>query len=556
MAEATHAVDQKVNELKSAHAVGDLISISERIRMCRDCLDGVRKVAEDWSHISARFKQCPNVASVIAEEMLSGPVVVTRQLQLTIQTLAALDSGKDVCPASRVQRLPNGQVAVSVFPATGLFDRLTFMGLGAQVWMQPGIREHDIHGSRADVARQGRISGVSAVLGAGNVSSIPATDSLNRLMFEGRQVVLKMNPVNEYLAPLFEVAFASLIREGLFRIITGGADVGTELINHPDVCEVHVTGSTQTHDAIVWGADPVERQRRRQTNNPLLKKPVTSELGNVSPWIIVPGHFSNRQLNSQAQHVAASITNNASFNCLATKVIVTWRKWEQRDEFLRLVSHHLNQTALRPAYYPGAVERYRRFAATNIDPDDSNRLPWALLQGQSIDERPELFTEESFVCVCAETALDADTPEAFAESAMDFVNDQMIGSLCASITFPESFNQTHSAARDQCLQKLRYGSICVNQWSGLAYALTSPPWGAFPGATLDNVESGIGSVHNTYLLEGHEKTVLQGPLINFPKPVWFPAHRNAPGVARQLMALYYRPSVARLPQLFAAALRG
>jgi len=39
-------------------------------------------------------------------------------------------------------------------------------------------------------------------------SSIPATDSLHKIMLEGRGVVLKMNPVNEYLTPLLKSAFA------------------------------------------------------------------------------------------------------------------------------------------------------------------------------------------------------------------------------------------------------------------------------------------------------------------------------------------------------------
>jgi len=96
----------------------------------------------------------------------------------------------------------------------------------------------------------------------------------------------------------------------------------------------------------------------------------------------------------------------------------------------------------------------------------------------------------------------------------------------------------------------------VNQWSGLAYGLTSPPWGAYPGATVKDVQSGIGNVHNTYLLDHVEKTVLEGPLVNFPKPIWFPSHRNAVDVANRLVRLYQNPSVLHLPGLFAAAISG
>ena len=547
---------EAVNRLLSVVNPPQNFSIESRIELCRECIDGVLEHAMEWAEAAATGKGLPADSPVRAEDILSGPAVVARQLQLTIQTLLALQGGETPRLPGVPGRLSNGQLSVPVFPTTGYFDSLTFMGLRGAVRMQEGVEESDIHGDLPNRVHQTKITGTSAVLGAGNVSSIPATDSLNRIMFEGRRVLLKMNPVNEYLAPIFEKAFAALIRENLLAIMTGGADVGAQLVSHERVDDVHITGSAATHDLIVWGTDPDEARLRKQENNPVLAKAVTSELGNVTPWIIVPGQYSTKQLNSQAQHIAASITNNASFNCLATKVIVTWEDWDQRKEFLRLVQHHLDQTPSRPAYYPGAAERFRRFANSEVSPDDRNRLPWTLLTNVQFDERPELFREESFVCVCAETTLSGGTATEFLETATDFVNDQMSGTLCASVTMPTAFRRQHSETIERSLRKLRYGSVCVNQWSGLAYGLISPPWGAYPGATLQNIESGIGNVHNTFLLDKVEKTVLEGPLINFPKPIWFPAHQNGVDVAMRLLKLYHRPSVMRLPGLFAAALTG
>lgn len=532
------------------------LSIPARIALCRDCMAGVIEHAEHWAASAAVAKGLTADSEVRAEDMLSGPAVVARQLQLTMQTLSALQSaGRPTLPG-KVYRLPSQKVCVPVFPTNGYFDSLTFMGLRGTVRMQDGVEPERIHGDLPEQVSEGLISGISAVLGAGNVSSIPVTDSLNRIMFEGRRVVLKMNPVNEYLTPIFQKVFAPLIRENLLAIVTGGADVGTELVNHSCVSDVHITGSEATHDKIVWGTDPEQAQQRKQNNTPLLTKPVTSELGNVTPWIIVPGHYSKNQLQSQAQHVATSITNNASFNCLATKVVVTWNRWQQREEFLALVQHFLKQTPARPAYYPGAAERFRRFSGLETTPDDNNCLPWTLLEDQKFDERQMLFREESFVCVCAETQLGGESPAEFLRLATEFVNQQMTGTLCASVTFPAAFRKQNGEAAESALRQLRYGSVCVNQWSGLAYGLVSPPWGAYPGETLQDIQSGIGNVHNTYLLHGVEKTVLEGPLINFPKPIWFPSHRNGLSVARQLLALYNHPSMIRLPKLFAGALMG
>ena len=553
---AIDAVSKAVEELQQRSRVGQCITLEDRVRLCRECLDGLVNIADEWIHTGARIKQCPDNTGVLAEEMLSGPAVISRQLRLTMQTLSTLKQSTRPHLPGRVQRLPNGQLAVPVFPTAGLFDSVTFSGLKGRVHLPVDVAESDLHGRLLDVVRGGALGGITAVLGAGNVSSIPVTDCLNRIMFDGRQVVLKMNPVNQQFAEPIERAFAPLLQHGLLRILTGGSDVGQQLVHHPGISDVHVTGSVTTHDAIVWGDTPEVRHQRKQANDPLLKKPVTSELGNVSPWIIVPGRYSQAQLHSQARHLVASMTNNAGFNCLTTRLIVTWDRWEQRNEFIALLEHYLAQTPMRPLWYPGAADRYRRFTGTNVEPDENNCLPWKLLKNQSKQERPELYEEESFVCVCAESPLDAASPTDFLEKATDFVNDEVFGSLCASVTFPNPFGREHPAEKARCLERLRYGTVCVNQWSGLAYGLVSPPWGAYPGANINNIDSGIGNVHNTYLIDRYEKFVLEGPLINFPKPVWFADHKTALSVAKELFALYDQTSMTRLPSLFASALRG
>ena len=539
----------------SLSPIDEPLSIQRRIQLCAECLNATIAVAPEWTALAIRAKGLPTDSPAQAEDILSGPTVVARQLQLSMQTLRRISDEQNPLLPGKTTRLSNGQLSVPVFPTAGFYDSLTFMGLQASVRLDASANEKNLHGTLADEIRRETTSGISAVLGAGDVSSIPATDSLNRILFEGRRVALKLNPVNDYLAPVFQKAFAPLINAGLMQILTGGADVGHLLICSPDVADVHITGSGQTHDAIVWGTDDLANERR-QNNKPLLDKPVTSELGNVTPWIIVPGNYSERQLHSQAQHLTASITNNASFNCLATKVILTWERWPQRKRFLELLEFYLAQTPIRPAYYPGAAERFRRFSGKQISPNDNNELPWTLLQDQRIEERSELFTEESFVCVCAETQLPAKSPAEFLTHAVEFCNERMTGTLCASITVPVGFRKRYDNVIEDAISRLRYGSVCINQWSGLAYGLISPPWGAYPGATLSNIQSGIGAVHNTYLLDRFEKTVLHGPLINFPRPVWFSGHQNAVNVANRLLQLYHRPSFLKIPRLFLAALNG
>jgi hypothetical protein len=545
---ASHAAIKSLEEL--AALPPEKISIEKRIQLCRECAERVVQMAPEWVRPEADVKGLPTGQR--AEAVLSGPSVVLRQLRLSIQTLSSvLKNGRPTLPG-KTRTSATGQLAVPVFPTTGFFDSMVFAGLTAEVHMQPGVQADQLHGDHPEHLNSGRVDGIALVLGAGNVSSIPATDTLNRVLFDGRRVLLKLNPVNAYLEPIFNEVMGPLVNAGLLRIVTGGGDVGATLVRDDRVTEIHVTGSVLTHDAIVWGTGPGETR----PGQPITDKCVTSELGNVTPWIVVPARYSGKELSSQAQHLAASITNNVSFNCIATKMIVTSRHWPQRDEFLQLLQQALDETPTRKSYYPGAADRYARFAAVE-DPRDANgHLPWKLLPDQQPSERPELFAEESFVCVCAETALDESDSKKFLEAAVAFVNDRLYGTLSATITLPNALQKSEPVWLEQTIGAMRYGTVCLNQWSGLAYGLISTPWGAWPGSTYEDVQSGIGSVHNTYLLANHEKSVLKGPLVNSPKPIWFPSHRKAETVGWKLLELYHRPSLLRLPGLAIAAATG
>ncbi len=554
---STPAIDRALAELQLGARRLAAASLEERIGWAKACLEAVAAAAREWVEVACQAKQIPAGCAARAEEILVGPVSVARYLQLIVATLDELrTSDRPRLPGA--PRIVHGQLRVPMFPTWQLYDALLFRGVSAETWLEPDATLENLFGDAPQrlARRELPAPRVALVLGAGNVSAIPATDALTLILQSDAAVLLKMNPVNDYLGPIFERAFAPLIAAGVLRIAYGGAEVGGYAVNHPLVDSVHITGSTDSHDAIVWGADPAERQRRQHANAPLVTKTVTSELGNVTPWTIVPGRYSDSQLLAQAESIAASIANNASFNCIATKMLITWKHWPDRDRFLDLVASILDRIPARFAYYPGASQRFAEFAGRSADTADDGRLPWTLRRDVAPATEPRLFQRESFVCVTGETALDAGSPLEFLDRAVDFMNDELWGTLAAGLTVPDEIRCEHPAELDAALRRLRYGSIGVNQWPGLAYALMSPPWGAFLGANLSDVQSGLGFVHNTCLLERPQKTILRAPLAMFPKPSWFSTHRRPEALAWKLCELYCRPSLWKLPGLFNQALRG
>lgn len=530
--------------------------MAERLHLIREIRRLVSRHARKWVEASAQAKSLETSAQR-SEEILAGPVTVTRYLTILLQNLEFISQHQTVQLPAKIRELASGKLAVPVFPVPSLYDPILFWGLRAEVWMQPGIQRQQIHGKLLEqLLTPPAPAPVSVVLGAGNVSVIPITDALAKLFQESHVVILKLNPVNDYLKEVFDQVLAPVIEPGWLTIVTGGADVGKQLIESPETSTIHITGSQQTHDAIVWGNTPEQIAERKRENRPLLSKPITSELGNVSPWMIVPGKYTSRQLKLQAINIAAALTNNSGFNCLTPRVLLTARDWPQREQFLSLLKHNLSLIPARVPYYPGSQQRYEEFMEHAAPLTTDGTLPWQLLTNFPMKEPSRLFAEESFLPVCVEICLETETPEEFLRTAVEFCNDHLYGTLSASLTCTDTFRKQQQQLLEEQIDRLWYGAVCINQWAGLVYGLMTPPWGGAPGSTLANIQSGLGSVHNLYFLDQFEKTVFSGPLCNFPKPIWSPTHTQAENVAWKLLDLYTRPSPWRLPTLFTSALLG
>jgi aldehyde dehydrogenase (NAD(P)+) len=543
-------------------------SVSERIALLKQLLDGYVAVAEESVIAGCKNKGIDPSSPLSAEEWLAGPSVVIRNLRLLIESLEKIERGQSPIDAGRVRTRADGRVAVDVFPASGL-DKLLFAGFQAEVWMKEGVKAGDVtaraaaHYKTKPEERKGR---VALVLGAGNVASIPPTDVLYKMFVEGKVCLLKMNPVNAIVGPFIERAFAPAIERGLCAVSYGGGDVGAYLVEHAEVDEIHITGSDKTHDLMVWGAPGPEREARKKKKEPLLKKEITSELGNVSPVIVVPGPFTDAELAFQGDSITAAIANNASFNCNSAKLLVQAKGWDGREKLRNAVAESLGRVPVRKAYYPGAEQRWKELVeqrpnAQRIGEAPAGTLPWAIIPDVDPAKTDDkVFHMEPWCSVISETAIGSADPVAFLEAAVKFCNDQVWGTLSATIiVHPTTAKDPKvAAALDKALVELRYGTVAINHWPALGFAFGVTPWGGHPSSTLEDIQSGKGWVHNTFMLNDDdiEKVVIRGPLVVKPKPPWFAGHKTAHELGRKMVAMEASPSWMKLPGLIFKALGG
>ncbi len=512
------------------------------------------EAAGAWTRRSCKAKGLAFDAPEAGQEWLAGPYVALRNLRLLRRSLK--DIARHGAPRlpGRAWTRPNGQVAVPVFPVD-LYDRLFFYGTTAETWMAPDVDLDRLAATIAPAYRDPPEPALCLVLGAGNVSSIGPMDAFYKLFVERKTAVIKTHPANAYLGPAWAHGFAALIEEGFVAIVHGDAAEGEFLCRHESVDEIHITGSDKTHDRILFGADTAANKAARRL---VLDKPISSELGNVSPVIVAPGRWTEAQLQYHGENVATSLANNAGFNCNASRVLITHAAWPQRAAFLEAIRASLRRIRTRKAYYPGAAERHQRFLDCHprgeiFGEGGDGRLPWLMITGVDPAAEDEIcFQTEAFCGVFAETALPAEDAADFLAQAAGFANERLWGTLNATILAPPS---TPSGALEACVAALRYGTVSINHWAAVGYGLGSTPWGAFPGHDAYRIESGQGVVHNAFMLGRPQKSVVRGPFVQWPKPAWFASHRMSHEVGRRLTAFEARPSPWRTPGILAAALR-
>jgi acyl-CoA reductase-like NAD-dependent aldehyde dehydrogenase len=554
----------------NAHA-GEWVALpfDEKVALLERLRPRIMAEADAMVRETQRAKGIDASSSWGAEDWITGPWAFLQGTTALLTTLHRVQKGAPPVETTKTRTRTGGQTVVSIFPATPQ-DSLLLSGYGAEVWMMPGVsRQAAVQGAAAMYRGEGYADpGVALVLGAGNVGTITTLDILHMLYTEGSVCVVKMNPVNDYLSPHFAEIFAEFIERGWLRFVHGGPDVGGYLAHHEGVHAVHMTGSAATHDANVWGVGPAA-EARRASGERLLVKPITSELGGVSPMIVVGGEWTNSDLQFQAEHLVTSKLNNAGHNCIATQVIVVPESWPQADALLDRVRAVIAALPPRPQYYPRAAAKVAAAVDGHASAEHLGRGDLCtLVPDLSVQGAESLVNDEVFAGAMGVVRLPGTTTADYLRNAVAFANDVLPGTLGASIVIDPATAKRDKAALDTAIADLRYGSIGINAWTGLNFLLGYTPWGAFPGHTEEEIGSGIGFVHNAFLLQDVQKGVawmpfrplhrsaLSGQLHMSPKPPFFVTNKTGATTARRLSEYLATGNHVGLVGIFASALRG
>jgi acyl-CoA reductase-like NAD-dependent aldehyde dehydrogenase len=362
------------------------------------------------------------------------------------------------------------------------------------------------------------------------------------------------------------VLFSKLVlmlwfKNGFMRIIYGGVEEGSYLCNHPTVDEIHMTGSDKTFDSIVFGLG-AEGAKRKAQRKPLNEKRFTGELGNVSPYIIVPGPWSSRDIAAQGEMLARCLVINSGFNCLTPRVIVQSAGWELRTMLNDAIGAVLKQVETRKAYYPGAAQRMGRFLSEHLGANQygsaqAGHLPWTYITGLDPDNSEDIcFRNEAFCGLFSEVGLEASSVERFLDRAVDFANQTLWGNLTATIiAHPDSLRDKNvGSAIERAVADLRYGMILINQFAGIGFMAQTTTWGAYPGNDIYDIQSGSGVTSNVLMFDDPEKSVVRSPFKIRPDPFALTS-RNPVDFAKKLADFQHKPMWWKIPSYLWSAAR-
>eukprot|EP00746_Dinoflagellata_sp_MGD_P024637 gnl/MRDRNA2_/MRDRNA2_157870_c0_seq1.p1 gnl/MRDRNA2_/MRDRNA2_157870_c0~~gnl/MRDRNA2_/MRDRNA2_157870_c0_seq1.p1 ORF type:complete len:219 (-),score=28.94 gnl/MRDRNA2_/MRDRNA2_157870_c0_seq1:26-682(-) len=138
------------------------------------------------------------------------------------------------------------------------------------------------------------------------------------------------------------------------------------------------------------------------------------------------------------------------------------------------------------------------------------------------------FQKEAFCPVVLEVGLDtAATLEAFLPVAVDFCHTKCWGSLTCTLVVDDATKSSHREALDQIVDSMKFGVIGINFPPAAANAFPLLSWGAYPGHTNRDIQSGMGHVGNFGCYDNLQNVIMESRFRNLHQFKLAPSRRPA-----------------------------
>jgi len=329
-------------------------------------------------------------------------------------------------------------------------------------------------------------------------------------------------------------------------ITEGDMEASQYLTQHDGFQQTHLTGSNYTYENIVYGKTLNDKERSLKTYPKVNKKPITSELGNVTPIIVHPGNWSRSEIKHQAKKIVTAKLNNSGFNCIAAQVVVLPKDWKHTEKLKNDIKYYLKKIGDTTSYYPGANENLDDLINTNNYEQINNLSCSTPFLVTELDFEKEYGNKEVWSTALYFKELTYNSYENFAINAINYVNNELWGNLGVTVLIKNFKKKTNKLIMKNYVDELKYGTVAINEWSALGFVIPTLPWGGYPGNKDNDIQSGQGYVHNSFLFESPQKGIVYSkfrlsPLID---PPWFVTNKKAHRIFKHLT--YYQATKSKI----------
>ena len=351
-----------------------------------------------------------------------------------------------------------------------------------------------VKGEPKQVSPLAKPAGVIAISGAGNYSS--SIEMAMALFLENKAVIHKPHKLNEESDKVWEKIFQPLIDVNALAFC--GSDQGRALPKLEGLHAIYFTGST-----------PVAHSIQNAATAPLV-----SECGGNNPCIIVPGKWTDKEIQHQAIQLASIGKLNGGAICGRPQTIITSKNWAQRDQFLNALRKAIAEdTYAAGTYYPGVDKTKEEFlinqpTAEILTPEGGKHAKSEFVLIPDVKEEDFAVTNEAFCQIYSEVPLDtSEDVNDFLNAATSFCNNKLLGSLGCMILVDNNTIKANENRVRQAIRELNYGGIAVNTVPPNIWLNAYLTWGGNGERTEDFV-SGVGNFGNALNYENIEKSVL------------------------------------------------
>ena len=407
-------LDRIIGRLREHATEFARLHVATKIELLEDCLRGTRDVATDWVTAACRAKGISLTRRSRAKSGSPAPRSRSATSAFSRAPCArSTSTARPSCARSTSASSPHGAVGVRVTPYDA-FDAALYGGITAETWLQPGIERARRRRSPGVVLQEERPRGPACRSSSARATSRPSRrwTSSTRCSSTGASCLLKMNPVNEYLGPAPRArAAAARSSAATSPSCTAAPRSARTFATTASIGDVHITGSDKTHDLIVWGPPGPGARGPKAPQRPAPQEAHHERAREREPGASsCPVRTPTRSSRAWPRTSAGMVTNNASFNCNAAKLLVAAqglgaaRHVHQEARPSVLATRAAAQGVLpgRCAALRGADHRPLR-RAEDRERAAISTLPWTLVLGLDAANPSEtIFSTEPFCSILSE----------------------------------------------------------------------------------------------------------------------------------------------------------